>query len=74
MKVNLQPLRNGETYKSVAQALGVSENTIGNIERYGNCTMPMLLKICQHYHVYAVMSEEGEITFHKSKEQKVIEL
>lgn len=74
MKVYLQPLRNRESYKSLAQALGVSENTIGNIERTGNCTMSMLLKLCQHYHVYAVMSEEGEITFHKSKELKVIEL
>lgn len=74
MKINLQSLRNGEPYKSLAQTLGVSENTIGNIERSGCCTMPMLLKICQHYHVYAVMSEEGEVTFHKIKEQKVIEI
>ena len=74
MKINIQPLRNGESYKSLALALGVSENTIGNIERNGSCTMPMLLKICRHYHVYAVMSEDGEITFHKSKEQKVIDL
>lgn len=73
MKINLQSIRT-ESKADLARALDVHPNTIGNIERNGICTLDLLHRLCQHYHVYAVISEQGEVTFHKSESQEVIKL